>query len=99
MALEIDGILLLFFFLDINVSALDVDMLRDSVYVSQYYQGGSNNGYYGFIYNSILRVSNGGSGYGYSIVRGGIGELGITDFAVDWMARKWRFSYNFLNII
>jgi len=64
-------------------------MKRQSLYVAQYYRGGSNNGYYGYIYNVIFRISSGGSGYKYTIVRGGIGQIGITGFAVDWIARKW----------
>ena len=73
------------YFSDINVSAVGVHMASKSYFASLYYPGGSDLNYYGFNYNKIVKIGT-GVGYPQTIVISGIGQLGITGFAVDWIA-------------
>ena len=77
------------FLVDVNATAVGVDLSSQSFFFTFFYPGGSGNGYFGNAYNTIFKASIDGVGTP-RLVEGGIGQLGITSLAVDWIARKYN---------
>ena len=65
-------------------------MATESIVWSEYYRGGSDNGYLGRYYNRINKMTVEGKSR-TTLVNLGIGQLGITGFTVDWIARTYMW--------
>ncbi|CAK8674679.1 unnamed protein product [Clavelina lepadiformis] len=77
-----------------STSAIDVDMKSGIVLWNNYYPGGSSSGINGLLNNGIYSLKTDGSGAGTAVFNG-IGQQGITGFAIDWIAQNVYFTNAF----